>query len=166
MGKPRQFRALERAQYEFDFDAAPLREHRLYAYAYSAENLRGISSWNLIRLFENFYRFPRFDPVRREWRIKHLKGFFGDYFWADATLRFGVRGPDIPFFGLIASQQCKGVPFLYTSCALGVGQPTEPRYFYNGEELFRGTPEHLAKKYAELEKAGRGVICGGVEWIG
>ena len=157
MGKPRQFRALEHMQYEFDFDAAPLREHRLYAYATSDKELSRATNAKLRKDFEEHFKFPAYDPIRCEWRIKRLKGFMGDRRWKRGTLIFSQRGPEIPFFGLDASQLCRDVPIMYTSCTQD-GQETEARYFFNGEEYFDGMPSELARKFAALNEKQWGII--------
>jgi hypothetical protein len=150
-------RALERSQYDFDFQSAPLREHRFYAHAESDEQLQRVSSARLRKEFEEFYKFKYYDAEKSEWRLKRLKGFTGDYYWSGGTLIFLLRGPEIPFFALRASQICNGVPIMYQTITLD-GQETPPRFFFSGEELFEGMDAELAGKFSELNKKQWGII--------
>jgi hypothetical protein len=157
--RPIHLRALERSQYEFDFEKAPFREHLLYAYAPSDEDMSRASSARLRKHFEEVFRFTWYDPERRELRLKRLKGFAGDYYWKGGTLSFILRGPPIPFFGLAASQLCRGVPIMYYSVILD-GPESDPHYFLDGEERFDGMDKELAGKFAELRKKQWGIITG------
>ena len=157
--RPTQLRALERSQYEFDFENAPLREHRLYAYAPSDEEVSRATSVRLRKHFEEVFRFTWYDPERCEWRLKRLKGFAGDYYWKGGTLLFILRSPPIPFFGLVASQLCRGVPFMYSSVTLD-GRESESRYFLDGEERFDNMDKELAAKFAQLREKQWGIITG------
>ncbi len=149
--------ALERSQYEFDFDAAPLCEHRLYAYAGSDEDLWRATNAKLRKDFEEHVRLRAFDPVRGEWRLRRLKGFEGDHRFQRGTLRFMQRSPAIPYFGLRASQLCPDVPIMYTSCDQ-LGDESEPRYFLNGDEYFENAPAALQTKFNALNDKQWGII--------
>jgi hypothetical protein len=155
---PPELRALDRAQYEFDFDTAPLREHRFYAYAPSDDALSEASGRRLTHVyFEKVFRFQYFDVELGEWRLKHLKGYDGDYYWKGGTLKFLLRSPTMPVFGLLASNVCPDIPVMYVSCPLG-GRQTAPRYFYNGRECISGIDARLAAKFAALNDKRWGII--------
>ncbi|SRR5258708_231009 len=158
MSNPRRLRALDRTQYEFDFDAAPLREHRLYAYARSDDDLLRASNAKLRKDFEEHVSFPWFDPIRRVWRIKRLKGFDNiNHYFKRATLIFTQRGPEIPYFGLRASELCPDTPIMYSSCTQK-GEETLARFFHNGEEYFGDASPDLEAKFKALDGKQWGIL--------
>ncbi|SRR5216683_2522583 len=148
-------------EYKFDLTETPLRLHRLYAYASSDEELRVASAKKLIHRFEErFLGLAHFDRFERRYvmKYKRLKGFEGDFWWGNATLRFSVCSPEIPFFGEEASRLCDWTPIIYSSCSKG--RPTTPlRYFLNGKEYSDwNVPPDVADKFSKLTELNSGFI--------
>lgn len=113
--------------------------HRLFAYAYSDEQLLSVSSKRLIWLYEKKYISAG----------KHLKGFRGDYYWKNAAIEFALYGDAIPEFGLLASNELDTTFFIYYQNPESDGACRE-RYFFNRFEIY---PDRLPYEIIELRKS-------------
>lgn len=152
--------------YTFNLDTTPLRQHRLYAHALNDDELKVADAKKLIRRFEErFLTDWYWDLFERGYRpsCRRLTGFKGDRHWRNATLRFYVRSPEIPFFGEEASRLCAWTPILYSSVkAEGTSQRTDFRYFLNGKEYREWDLPDFANEFAKLVELNSGFIPGRV----
>jgi len=148
-------------EYKFDLHETPLREHRLFAYASSDDELLAASAKKLILLFEERFLGEycwRASEGRNRMRYNRLKGFRGDFYWRNGTLRFCVRTPELPFFGEEASRLCTCMPIVYSSVCHQSGI-TPFRYFLSGREYREAEiPGEYAKGFAVLTQLKSGFI--------
>lgn len=130
------------------------REHQLWAYATSDDELQVARPKIIIEAFERGHMGHNAKVARR------LLGFSGMRLWANGTLHFTIRSPDVPFFGAEASRLCLDVPIMYRSIADNTGTPF--RFFVSGREFNRAEiPPVYREKFTKLEEVRSGFIPGG-----
>jgi hypothetical protein len=145
---PPEFQALSPALYRFPITKSALRQHCLASNLQIDTNPRRPSSKKLILDLEE--QFMKVQEGTWHSRTRRLKGFRGDYYWKNGLLRFWVRSPEIPFFGLDASRLCKDLPIVYWSRPIE-GPETAKRYFYAGYEL-SVLPRELRGPFARVAR--------------
>lgn len=136
-----ELRALNQALYRFPITKAPRREHCLCAHVEQTGDPTLPSSKKLIYDFEEGFLKVQ-DPKWHYWRTRRLKGFQGQLWWEAGRIKFSVRSPEIPFFGLRASFLLPGTPIAYSSRCEETGT-TPTMFFLDGEE----------RQLAELDSA-------------
>lgn len=153
---PPEYRALNPALYRrFPITTTPMCEHRLSASIEQSADPMLPSSKKLIFDFEESFLKVQ-DPKWRYWRTRRLKGFRGQYYWENGCIRFSVRSPEIPFFGLRASFLQPDIPIAYSS--LSETEPTPTRFFLGGKEyLLADVDGELKARFTEIAD-GRGVV--------